>query len=802
MFGSGSTDTAPRPEQKPLGLDERRLPTNEQARPVPLMYGRQRLGVTFISQAFNQKAEAVTKDVGKKSDPVVTGYNYRCDFAALVCHGPVDSLDAIFFDEEQVWPDAGGSGLARGAAASDSITITNFGVWTWYWGTEDQGIDPQLAALWHESDPALQIEEHSAYLGIAYFVAVQQFLGYQKTNVQNIEVVVTRKPTKHFGVSGEYSAWLTGATVTNDVTAPLAIADLLVNARYGLGLPDADATTSRLNRSGFQAVASSLQGELAGLAPIITRQQSVSQLIAEMLQYVDGWWALGLDGKITLGLAREAAEGATLPVVDELAVLDPPRISNPGYGRVANRVAVRWSNPEFGYQADAIEAKSAMAHAALSNPTLAIIDRPWATTRDFASSIAGIAARTMASPKITGEVRLRKSKLQGMALGSLFRLHWAHWGLCNLRCRATEIELPEPFSPVVNVEFEVDRTHLYGAAVTPAPIVEPKRIVNLVPDITKGRIIELPYHRDLREDVRIGFLVARPSKMVTAFAARYDYGDGQYGRARVGNHFAATGVLAADYSSSDSGPIQLTLDGIETGAELASPTLANAGADQYVLLVESSDGLDEIMSPYAKDTSAPPTVKYSVLRERWDTAKRSHLSGARWWLIAATSVAADAWPHYGDTAPNAVTQMKLVAGVLGREGALGSALAKSVTLTDRSRRPWKPAAVSASPTSFNLGSTIVVNWTKTHRQGVTHAAVEMPGPVWVIEARPASEAVGSAAAKVVSVLAWEKVTVSLPISAVLDKLGVSAQNLRLRVFARSGLVESRHYDDLLLTYSP
>ena len=54
------------PKQKPLGLDEERTATNEQARPVPYFAGITRLGVTYLSEAFNVSAQKVQTRVGKK----------------------------------------------------------------------------------------------------------------------------------------------------------------------------------------------------------------------------------------------------------------------------------------------------------------------------------------------------------------------------------------------------------------------------------------------------------------------------------------------------------------------------------------------------------------------------------------------------------------------------------------------------------------------------------------------------------------------------------------------------------------
>jgi hypothetical protein len=82
-------------------LDERRISTNEQARPVPYFCGIARLAVTFISEAFGVKSKKIKMRVGKKKETV--GYNYFASFAALIAHGPLDRLNAIWMDNVLVW---------------------------------------------------------------------------------------------------------------------------------------------------------------------------------------------------------------------------------------------------------------------------------------------------------------------------------------------------------------------------------------------------------------------------------------------------------------------------------------------------------------------------------------------------------------------------------------------------------------------------------------------------------------------------------------------------------------------------
>lgn len=100
MFGSG-TQSLPTLDQRPLGLQVQKANTNQQARPVPLVYGQQRISITFISELFDISAIAVDEGSGKQSTQV--GTNYYASFAGLIGMGPVDGLYDLFLNGEPVF---------------------------------------------------------------------------------------------------------------------------------------------------------------------------------------------------------------------------------------------------------------------------------------------------------------------------------------------------------------------------------------------------------------------------------------------------------------------------------------------------------------------------------------------------------------------------------------------------------------------------------------------------------------------------------------------------------------------------
>src|SRR5262245_27778123 len=100
--GSSPSKRLPAPEQKPLGIDKDRASTNEQARPVPYLAGTNRIGITWISDAFNPIVENVSQASGK-TGATSSGNNYFASCAGLLVHGPIDFVSKILFNSEVVW---------------------------------------------------------------------------------------------------------------------------------------------------------------------------------------------------------------------------------------------------------------------------------------------------------------------------------------------------------------------------------------------------------------------------------------------------------------------------------------------------------------------------------------------------------------------------------------------------------------------------------------------------------------------------------------------------------------------------
>ena len=805
-FFSGHSGNLASQGQRPLGLEPRRLSTNEQARPVPLLYGRDRIGVTFITEAFSPRATEVKQDVPKKAEDVVTGWNYYASFAGLICHGPIDAVRGIFFDGQKVWP-ISGSGIVRDGSNPDyaPITIEGWGTWRLYWGTESQGIDATLADLALLSEPI----KHPAYKGFAYFVALDQFLGYQSNKVPLIEVEVERYLENHFGVGGEYSAWLTGRTIGQDINPLVAAVDMLVSSRYGLGLRDVASNDTTLNRSAIQAAADVLGSESLGVSRSIDRQQAFDQVLVTLLETIDGWHAWDADGKIRFGLNRPLPNGTSLPVLDEKAIIGEPTLRNPALSSVATEVALKYTNAQNDFAEDVVRASNAWASRRIPEPNIETLDRPWIRNPNTALKMVHAAAKVLGKPRVTGAITVRKSRLQGIGPGSRFLLHWDQWDLCNLPCVATAIGVQDPFKSAVDIEWEVDRAALGKLTYTPATYVAPVRTVHAAPKIDHLRVIEAPYRIEARnvDAVRIGAMVMRPDtadgekSIATGWRLSYALAGGSYeSLVRSGGVWSLHGTLAADYSASASGQIQLILATPQIPADCPDVAAADAAKDYYLLCIAKSDGLDEWMAVHSKDVTASPIVKYSVLRERMDTGKRAHTAGDEWFLFSPSSLfqPSQLGDPIGGAAEASTISVKAQSVLLGRLSDIAEADVKTLTIRERAKRPWKPKSVLCSATTYNNTSTVTLSWTPAHKDGDGNKGSNMPGVEWVVEVR-ASSADPASPPIISKSLAYTATGYTFPIGAIGSALGNVAA--RITVLAQSGQYQSLNKDEFILPYT-
>src|SRR5262249_8271919 len=150
---------------------------------------------------------------------------------------------------------------------------------------------------------------------ICYAVFHQLFLGFNQTNVPNIELVLSRYPG--FVTQNSTTEWLTERNIEDDANPVSFIVDLLKNPRFGCALGD-----ERIDKIGMVATADSLDASEFGISPIINRSQETRQTISSALEYFDGYPLATADG--TLSVRCITAPGEDLPEITDADLLARP----------------------------------------------------------------------------------------------------------------------------------------------------------------------------------------------------------------------------------------------------------------------------------------------------------------------------------------------------------------------------------------------------------------------------------------------------------------------------------------------
>jgi hypothetical protein len=732
MFGSGDTSNFAPPEKKLANISPDQTASNEQGRPLPVVYGCRLVPMTFISNPFNVWSQEQKQEVGKDEE-VTVGYWYVCSFAALLCHGPVDQLRSIRDGDtgEVLW-----TGPLTRPTNSDLYSTVNIGssVLRFYWGKETQTtIDEDLATLSasyvgrNSNNPE---EEHPAYTGQCYVVADNYYLGYQNTRVPNLLFEIARWP---------YKTWITQTDGGIEQDAPNydscpanIIADMVCDTRFGLGLTDSDLATI-FDRASFNTVNRQLYSEGFGISPVFDSVQTFWQACVQMLEYCDGFIYSTDAGKIALGVVRKLTCSG-LPLLSEEHLVDRPEFDIQGSANARNDVRVRFTAFENGYQSDSTPSFSSTAIESLGGSNLVVLDRPWAMNAAVATKMAKVAAQVMSQPTVAVRLRVRKDQLQALAPGSGFHFAYSPLGMCWQHFRVLSISHPDPYKPTVEIEAERDRGMLNSVPVSVAIAPAPDKPDRSPKALVHQAVIELPCYKQTRADASIPSLTvlcSRSFPLMNMAAVWFEKAANDFEQKLSISKFAVHGTLDDDYSAAATGAISFTVDSEydEVPDEIDEP----AGDDTTWILIIGS----EIMRPYGVTVLGANQYQVSVKREALDTAKQAHSEGDQIWLIKYAALLANSF-RTGITTTVGTSLTVKIQPYSGKTAyALSSCTEISTTFSKRFHRPWKPKSLHVTGT-YNGSGSLTFAWTGTSNQG--GYTIGKPAPRWVLDIRAAGAA--------------------------------------------------------------
>jgi hypothetical protein len=335
--------------------------------------------------------------------------------------------------------------MASGADFTD-FTIPLFGNARIYWGTETQPTDFYLSSV--------SGINHPAYHGICYIVFHQLFLGFNQTNVQNIEVTVTRTPS--FAGQSNPAHSLIG----QDCNPAAMYADLLLNPRIGLACNSSDAVD--IDAAQIDAAVEGLFAEGIGLSPSMTRDQELSSWIMDAFQMIDA--IPTLDSNFLLSMQRLRYTVAPV-AIDQTMLTELPKFEPSDWSAVTTETYLNFINAAAAYQMDYVSWHDFAASYSKDRPDPQFITKESITSAAVAQKVCNVIGQVSALPKTTGTLTLAFSiaLYQQLQPGAAIALTFAPAPRFNGNYRVTSVSIPDPAKPEFEIKVESDRTYLYVA---------------------------------------------------------------------------------------------------------------------------------------------------------------------------------------------------------------------------------------------------------------------------------------------------------------------------------------------------
>ncbi len=634
-FFANTAAQQPKEEKKFANISDDAVNSNQQGVPVKYLAGRNYVAGDYITPAYNPVADPVKTKAGKGSDEQITGYIYYADFALVFCMGgvhPVDAIYKIIVDSEIVWSGA----VERGDAASEIITVPDFGTARIYWGNETQGINSTLlqpreadagdtgdATTWDPNPPgdgdsvfggfasgdpnpfSGHYDYHPSYRGQCYAVFKNWKLGRDRTSIPNIQFELKRG-----------APWFGGASIDSDNRGvnPIAVLfDLVTDPRFGMEFPEA-----RLNAAQWISAYNGLNALQARISPVISEQSDFRQVVAQLLEYFDGW--LRREGNLlSVGFWSHGTIVSSGTLTDD-DLLGEPELEPQGWGPTVNEVTVIYKERDHNYNDYTQVYRDANNRRVTGSPRQITIQRPWITDGDLAKQYATEYGHIHAQPFTRGVLHVKREWLtaNNMLPGKIF-LYASGFYRLQFYLRLLEIEYAADNSAKASITVEWERS-IWPSLYIPPAFRGPGGILLGPRPIWQARITEVPYLLlDHRFATQIAALAVKGNVEVRGFRvwASFDSGD-TYTLLKDNNQFAAFGILYASFSPGVN-VAWFTLYGIGFEDTVVTQNFDEFTNDTLLLFLDS-----EIMSVGNVTGYGNGLFAIAFLRARMGTSQENH----------------------------------------------------------------------------------------------------------------------------------------------------------------------------------
>jgi hypothetical protein len=420
------------PNQKASSLGDLQVPTAEEGRSLPVVWGTCCLKSPNVVWYGDYKVKAIRKSMGIMAfgRTYVAGHRYYLGLDMGLCHGPVDELVSIMAGSGENLKALNFTVTGTNADGSKAILANDkkcfggddseggiYGVGTFYQGSATQQSNSYMSSMLGITYPA--------YRGISHIVCNQWYLGSSQY-IKNLAFVFRRCPS-NLGLSSAQT------NINGDANPAEMIYECLNVQAWALGFP-----IPNFNIESFKTAGATLAAEGLGMSLQLDSPKQADQIIEMILQHIDGvCYTDPSTGLWTLKLVRPDYDPEDLPEFgpDDVAECEYSRGS---WEDTLNEVKVKYVDRDTWKQAQ-VQAQDG-ANFKIRSGELAskTIDFSGFSSAEIAQKACNRDLRTLSYPIGKGRVKINR-KAWALRMGSAFRLTWPPLGISDMCVRVTSI---------------------------------------------------------------------------------------------------------------------------------------------------------------------------------------------------------------------------------------------------------------------------------------------------------------------------------------------------------------------------
>lgn len=762
-------------------------PTAESGKPIPVIFGTQKIAPNVFwwgNVHVDPVTERVSGDIfGITHKTVTLGYNYGADIAGSLCHGPIDELLDIMFQDVSLgdytarktntiqtpwgeWvtlppftptfpiPLPVGTGpspfsintpdLFGGTAQGGGVV----GAFDFFWGKDPQ---PQSGALAAASGLGAKL---SNYKGLCWIYFHNTVFG-NAPQIKPLYVVLRRCPQV---VSPDAAT----ANINGSANPADAIYEILTNAKWGLG-----RSAANFDVASFTASAVTLKAEDMGIDFTINTQDAAETIVGEILRHIDGvLYTHPQTGLLTLKLARADYVVADLPHVTPSNVLKLGEYKRSIWPETFNEVKVNYIRRMglgplliYDFTPNIQQAQNLASVQSMGQVASTTLSFNYFSSADRALKAAFRTLRVVSLPLASAVITVNRSLATKLSMGSVFVLDWPPLGITGMVMRIGNIK----FGLLTDnkVELTVVEDVFTTAPATFTPVATTAWVPVDTAPVAPGFALAVPAPYFLvQADNFIGLnMVVRGKKTGLTWDGYFDIpsaSDGSPGPLyTTDNPFVPTGTLVAPllWSSAYQADGIVLNDYMDLDKAYSASTTAFPAGQSLAMIYGGTPGTGEIIAfrDVVRNADGTSTLN-GVMRGQLDTLPMNHPIGAKVLFFTAQAFATY-WPGFPAAPPTASSQVAGTSGYKGwaaTKGIVGRRAPEPPTfpiqqtglsLTDprRAVMPYPPGHLMMNGTENNginvatpiPGTAVSVAWAGRNR--LTEAAMRLHSAVGVAE---------------------------------------------------------------------